>query len=259
MGLFGYAFVIFNQQLMISDDQTESALDSELSLLWSHDYPKTRWVPNSLEWRSQAASHGHLAPAVPPALMVTRLDGPSLDIVHNIILTSIKVEAQGLHGQVAIDARGKTGNDPYAEYDQKLRDLGDLLTKKTTLKVTLDNKDALIAPHSLSEIAVYCGWYSLENFSSPGTFKQGRRRVPYCQPGVRQPAAAKGAWLGPRPVKRGRDRNPRPGRRALPSILPPARRILPAPDDRQSHPGRGVLAHAPMVQLDAALHRRPAL
>ena len=172
LGLFGYAFVVLNQGLMLSDDQSESALDSELALLWWHDYPRARWVPNPLEWRSQVLPRGH-HPPVSPTIMVTRLDGPSLDIVRNIILTSVKVEAQGLHGQVAIDARGKTGNDPYAEYDQKLRDLADLLSKKTTLKVTLENTEALIPAHSLSDIAVYCGWYSLENFSSPGSFSPG--------------------------------------------------------------------------------------
>jgi uncharacterized protein (TIGR03790 family) len=172
LGLFGYAFVVLNQEEMLSPDQSESALDSELSLLWWHDYPKARWVPNQLEWRAQLGLRERHLQSL-PTLMVTRLDGPSLDIVRNIIRTSVQIEAQGLHGQVAIDARGKTGNDPYAAYDLRLRNLGELLTEKTKLKVTLENTDALIAPHSLPEIAVYCGWYSLRNYSSPGSFSPG--------------------------------------------------------------------------------------
>jgi len=162
LGLFGFAFVVLNQELMLSDDQSESALDSELALLWWHFYPRARWVNNPLEWRSQVRSRRMRQPF-----------SHTLDIVRNIILTSVKVEAVGLHGQVAIDARGKTGGDPYSEYDQRLRNLADLLSKKTTLKVTLENTEALIPPHSLPDIAVYCGWYSLRSFSSPGSFSPG--------------------------------------------------------------------------------------
>jgi uncharacterized protein (TIGR03790 family) len=153
-------------------DQSESALDSELSLLWWTGYPRARWVPNSLQWRAQNGwRQRHLTP--PPTLMVTRLDGPSEPIVRDIILTSVKVEAQGLRGQVAIDARGRTGSDPYSEYDDRLRRLAELLKQKTKLQVTLDNQEALIPAYSLHEIAIYCGWYSLRNYSPPGSFSPG--------------------------------------------------------------------------------------
>lgn len=172
LGLFGYAFLLSSRQDLLNTDQSESALDSELSLLWWSSYPKARWVPNPLEWRTQNGwreRHVHS----PPTLMVTRLDGPAESIVRNIILTSIKVESEGLHGQVAIDARGKTGPDPYAVYDERLRRLAALLTDKTKLQVTLDDKESLIPAHSLHDIAIYCGWYSLRNFSSPGSFSPG--------------------------------------------------------------------------------------
>lgn len=172
LGLFGYAFLLSHREELLNADQTESALDSELSLLWWTGYPRARWIPNPLEWRTQNGwRKRHIQP--PPTLMVTRLDGPAESIVRDIIVTSVKVEAEGLHGQVAIDARGKTGQDPYAEYDEKLRRLAELVSQKTKLQVTLDNKESLIPAHSLRDIAIYCGWYSLRNFSSPGSFSPG--------------------------------------------------------------------------------------
>jgi len=172
LGYVGLAFLLGAQRESIDTDQSESALDSELSLLWWTHYPKARWVPNPLQWRTQKAwRERHVQP--PPTLMVTRLDGPSEPIVRDIILTSVKVEAEGLRGQAAIDARGRTGTDPYAEYDQRLRRLAELLKQKTKLQVTLDDQEALIPANSLHDIAIYCGWYSLRNFSPPGSFSPG--------------------------------------------------------------------------------------
>lgn len=172
LGNVGLAFLLAAQRESLDTDQSESALDSELSLLWWTHYPKARWVPNPLEWRTQKAwRERHVQP--PSTLMVTRLDGPSQMIVRDIILTSVKVEAEGLRGQAAIDARGRTGTDPYAEYDEHLRRLADLLRQKTKLQVTLDNQEALIPANSLRDIAVYCGWYSLRNFTAPGSFSPG--------------------------------------------------------------------------------------
>jgi uncharacterized protein (TIGR03790 family) len=172
LGLVGYAFLLNSRQEMLDTDQSESALDSELSMLWWTGYPRAKWVQNQLEWRAQLHwRERHLR--LPPTLMVTRLDGPSELIVRNLILTSIKVEYEGLHGQVAIDARGRTGDDPYSEYDQKLRRLADLVKQKTRLQLTLDNTESLIPAHSLHDIAIYCGWYSLRNYSSPGSFSPG--------------------------------------------------------------------------------------
>ncbi|HEY2587356.1 MAG TPA: TIGR03790 family protein [Tepidisphaeraceae bacterium] len=172
LGLFGYAFVVTGQLKSLDVDQSESALDSELSLLWWQGYARARWVVNPLEWRVREAWRKR--PGQPPVtLMVTRLDGPSIPVVRDLILTSIKVENEGLRGQIAIDARGKTGNDPYAQYDQHLQKLAAFLRAKTKLQVTFENTEALIPEHSLKYIAVYCGWYSLRNYVPPGSFSPG--------------------------------------------------------------------------------------
>ena len=172
VGIIGTAFLTYAQQQDLSVDQTESALDSELALLWHRNYPRARWIANQLQWQVQIALRRRHIP-VAPTLMVTRLDGPSEETVRNIILTAPKIEAAGLHGQAVIDARGKKGTDPYSEYDQRLRNLAELLKSKTKLQVTLDDKEALIPAHSLQDIAIYCGWYALRNYSPPGSFVPG--------------------------------------------------------------------------------------
>lgn len=171
LGVFGYAFLLSSEEELLKTNESESALDSELSLLWWPAYPRARWVNNPLQWRIQVALRNRRVQQ--PTLMVTRLDGPAVSIVRDIILTSVKVESEGLHGQVAIDARGMVGQDPYSEYDDKLRQLAELVRHATNLQVTLENTDALIPAHSLRDIAIYCGWYSLRNFSSPGSFSPG--------------------------------------------------------------------------------------
>ncbi|HEV2687426.1 MAG TPA: TIGR03790 family protein, partial [Bryobacteraceae bacterium] len=166
-GLLGYADQVQLQVALLDDDKTVAALDNELALLWWPDYPKARWLNNPLFWRN--AGRG----AAARTLMVTRLDGPTAPIVHDIIATSVKVEQQGLQGQVVLDGLGRPLNTPYGPYDQTIRNLAGQLKEHTKLKVTYDDKEALFAAHSLKDIAVYCGWYSVRNYVPPGQFNAG--------------------------------------------------------------------------------------
>lgn len=166
-GLLGYAEQIQLQIALLSDEQSVAALDSELALLWWPDYPKARWLPNPLNWRAAGR------PATEHTLMVTRLDGPTVQIVRDIITTSVQVEQKGLHGQVALDGLGRAMNTPYGPYDQTIRHLASLLMHQTKLQVTFDDKDALFPAHSLKDIALYCGWYSVRNYVPPGQFNPG--------------------------------------------------------------------------------------
>ena len=166
-GLLGYADQVALQVALLDDDQTLAALDNELALLWWPDYPKARWLGNPLFWRN--AQHG----AGAKTLMVTRLDGPSVQIVHDMIATSVKVEQEGLQGEVALDGLGRALNTPYGPYDQTIRNLAAQLKQHTKLKVIYDDKEALFAVNSLKDIAVYCGWYSVRNYVPPGQFNAG--------------------------------------------------------------------------------------
>ncbi|MDB5330588.1 MAG: hypothetical protein JWP03_1739 [Phycisphaerales bacterium] len=167
LGMVNYARLLHAQLRSLDTTESEAAVDSELSMLWWPQYPKARWAPNMLQWR---------VPKNPQALhtlMVMRLDGPTERSVHDLIEASIKVERDGLTGQVALDARGKPPSEPYGVYDQTIRNLAELLKTKTKLKVTLDDREPLFPAHSLKDIAVYCGWYSLQNYIPPGQFNAG--------------------------------------------------------------------------------------
>jgi uncharacterized protein (TIGR03790 family) len=168
LGYLNTARIIVSQSRTLDATESESAFDSELALLWWPPYPKARWTLNPLDW--------HFAGRIPApshTLMVMRLDGPTEQSVHDLIATSVKVEKEGLHGEVVLDARGKSPTEPYGQYDQTLRNLADILQTRTKLKVVLDNKETLIPADSQKDIAIYCGWYSLRNYVSPGQFNPG--------------------------------------------------------------------------------------
>jgi uncharacterized protein (TIGR03790 family) len=168
LGVLNFARLLVAEVRDIDTAESESAFDSELALLWWPPYPKARWTLNPLDW------HYNGRVQLPPhTLMVMRLDGPSEQYVRDLIDTSIKVEAEGLKGEVVLDARGKPPSEPYGVYDQTIRNLNGLLEKKTSLTVVLDNKDSLIPENSEKNIAIYCGWYSLRKYVSPGQFNPG--------------------------------------------------------------------------------------
>jgi uncharacterized protein (TIGR03790 family) len=169
-GLFRYYELLAGQLAACESKETESAFDSELALLWWDNYPRYRWQPNNLNFKAQS-----VPPGAPPTLMVMRLDGPTEQSVDRIILSSIKVEKEGLKGQAALDGRGLKGEDGYGRYDSTIRRLAELLKSKTTLRVTFDDTEALFqpGPEAPRGVAVYCGWYSLRNYVPAMAFSEG--------------------------------------------------------------------------------------
>jgi uncharacterized protein (TIGR03790 family) len=171
-GALGYLNILEAQIEYFTTEDTQSAVDNELALLWWNYYPRIHWQPNPLNYR-YANGHGS------PTLMVMRLDAAKPEQVHAMIDTSLKVEASGLKGMVVIDSRGiaplkPNGQpDPYGEYDQTIRNLAMLLKAKTKLQLLVDDKPTLLPVNSAKDVAVYCGWYSPNHFvqcitSAPG-------------------------------------------------------------------------------------------
>ncbi len=156
------------QRLM--DQDSASAVDSELSLVLWKDYPLAGRVPNALNPR---LSQHPFVMGKGPVLMTCRLDAPSPKIVRRMIDDSIKAEKSGLNGRVYIDARGLKKRRGFDVYDNDLRALADLLRSKTSLDVVLDNKPTLFAPGSCPNAALYCGWYSLRRYIPAFTFVRG--------------------------------------------------------------------------------------
>ena len=150
---------------------TAAALDSELAMLWLDYYPRQHFLVNPMYWRNDQPMR--------QMLMVSRLDGPHPSIVQDLIRTSVDIENAGLKGKVALDARGIEPVDEHHNanqmgvYDQKIRDLAAFLQAKTKLTVTLDNEAGVFSPHSVDDVALYCGWYSVGHYVPGCDFNRG--------------------------------------------------------------------------------------
>jgi uncharacterized protein (TIGR03790 family) len=171
-GLFGYIKVLLAQIGYLSPEDSEAATDSELSLLRWTFYPRPNWQLNTLCYRFATG-------AVSPSLMVSRLDGPTPHIVRELMLASIHAETLGLKGKMVIDARGLPLDGPggkpdsYALFDQTLRKLAALIRSKTTLQLTFDDNPAVLPAHSVQDVALYCGWYSVGKYVPACSFVPG--------------------------------------------------------------------------------------
>lgn len=166
LGLFKHLVLLVQQRQSLETRESHAAFDSELALLWWDDYPLSRWQLNPLHYRMTKLR-------TPPVMMVTRLDAHSPDVVRRMIETSVKVEQEGLSGNVLLDARGKAPPDAYGRYDQTIRDLGEIVKTKTQLPLTLDDQEGLFAAGSQRDVALYCGWYSLRKYVPAFAFKPG--------------------------------------------------------------------------------------
>jgi uncharacterized protein (TIGR03790 family) len=155
------------RERVLTHAESNACVDSELMLLWWDKYPLVRWVPNPLYMQS---SEGYRK-RVPVVVLVSRLDGPSVEIAKRLVDDAIATEkAGGLKGKAVIDARGirfdPKGQDTghgYGGYDESMREAAAIL-EKAGLTVELDDKGELLKPGSVKDVALYCGWYSLAKF-----------------------------------------------------------------------------------------------
>jgi uncharacterized protein (TIGR03790 family) len=158
-------------------EETEAAVDSELMLLWWTDYPRFRWVINTLNWQQRAEAErrfSHLEqPWNQPVLMVSRIDAGNVAVARRMIDRAITVEQTGLTGSVYIDARGISPKATYGDYDEDLRKLARLLQNCKGLSVTLDNKPGVFQSGECPRTMLYCGWYSLRKYVPAFTFVPG--------------------------------------------------------------------------------------
>jgi uncharacterized protein (TIGR03790 family) len=190
-GLLKYAQMLRGQADYLDERHGGQAFDSELALVeWlvhQHNFPggspyagdsaapRQRWFTNPLNY---AWAFVPRAPQ-PPTLMVTRLDAPTPDLVREMIATSVRVEQAGLHGKIVIDSLGAKPNmDPdgkpgYGPYDHMMRDLHDMLANKPGVDMVFDAKPEVLPAHSVSDVALYCGWYSVGEYVPACAFTPG--------------------------------------------------------------------------------------
>jgi uncharacterized protein (TIGR03790 family) len=170
-GLLGAYNWVSQQSELWKKNETTASFDSELSLVLWADHPLLRWIPNPLNHTQGLAGR-----ALPPTLIVSRLDGPSVDIAKRLVNDAVAVEKEGLTGKIYIDARGiktNTGPGSYGDYDQSLRDLATLLREKSALPVTFNDEQELFQPGECPDAALYCGWYSLRKYVPAFVWKRG--------------------------------------------------------------------------------------
>jgi uncharacterized protein (TIGR03790 family) len=162
--------VIESQLGWIAPDETSASVDSELALVLFDDYPRYRWQANPLQ---RVANPGQ-----PRGIMTCRIDAPSLDIARRIIDDAIAVEKVGLKGSAVFDSRGlpeKKGNvlDGYGWYDQAIRNAAAYIGGNTKLEVITDDRPQVILPNTNKDVALYVGWYSLQNYIPGNAFSRG--------------------------------------------------------------------------------------
>jgi uncharacterized protein (TIGR03790 family) len=171
LGLFEYARLLEGMVTYFETDSTDAAVDSELALLhWSY-YKRSGWLPNPMFYKAAPI------PGLPPILMTARLDAPKPETVRELIAAGIKAEAEGLRGKVVIDSGGHLAIDPrngkYIAFDGTLRALADIVRSKTSLPLVFDENREVLPPNSASGVAIYCGWYALQNYTPACAFVPG--------------------------------------------------------------------------------------
>lgn len=173
-GLLGTLQWLDREREQLQKNESYSAFDSELSLIFWPDYPLFRWQPNLMHY-----SYDSLGPSRRATMMVSRLAAPTIELAMALVDKAMAVEKIGLAGKVYLDARGfefNAKNDQrgtYGEYDQSLRDLADRLQKHSKMVVVLDNKAELFQPGACPDASLYCGWYSLGKYVDAFTWKPG--------------------------------------------------------------------------------------
>jgi uncharacterized protein (TIGR03790 family) len=160
---------------------TQSSVDSELSMVLFGSYELYRWQPNQLNKTNSYPKELILT------IMVCRLDGPTPQIAKGLIDKAIAAEKTGLNGIAYIDSRGIADDkQPYsiAHFDQSLRDLATLLRlrtglgegprrSRTNIEVKEERTEKLFEPGSCPKTAIYCGWYSLKKYVDAFDFVDG--------------------------------------------------------------------------------------
>jgi len=151
-----------------------AAVDSELALVMEDSYSLEGWLPN----RHFPGFRGKRLEHVPQkVLMVSRLDGPSEEIVRRIIDDSLQVEKEGLSGTAYFDARWPDPGDKdvsgYALYDRSLHRTARFLDKAGHMAVKLDFSQELFQSGQCPQAALYCGWYSLARYVDAFTWVKG--------------------------------------------------------------------------------------
>jgi len=143
-----------------------AAVDSELALVLNKNYDLKFWLPNPYF----VGYRGKKLPLTKDdVLFVSRLDGPSVEIVRRIIDDSLYAEKNGLQGKAYFDAkrpRHKKKIDKLgtAFYDNSLHLAADQVNSRHIMPVVVNENGKLFQPGEAPDAALYCGWYSYNKY-----------------------------------------------------------------------------------------------
>ncbi len=128
-----------------------ASVDSELSLLFHNAVPLTALVPNPL--------FGRLPPPQDvPLLKVTRMDGPTVEAVLNMIRNTLEGERIGLRGRAYVDLALRTG--AYALGEEWIEAAAALL-EEAHFDVEIERTRQLFqVTDRFDAPAFYLGWYA---------------------------------------------------------------------------------------------------
>jgi uncharacterized protein (TIGR03790 family) len=165
---------------LLNKKEQGASLDSELALVLKEGYSLSKWIPNPF-FLGYMGKYMEDMPDKGEVLMVSRLDGPSPEIVRRIIDDSIKVEKTGLKGTAYFDARWprpKEKHDPkkgigYGFYDRSIYLAADRVKESGKMEVVINDKPELFQPGECPDAALYCGWYSLARYVDAFDWKTG--------------------------------------------------------------------------------------
>jgi uncharacterized protein (TIGR03790 family) len=145
--------------------RNEASVDSQLACL-PLIHHNLRWAGaiNNHSFSTTNASYLHPTNGI---FLVTRLDGPTVEVAGGLVDRAIDAETNGLWGRAYIDSRGLT-NGEYRLGDDWMRATADL-ARRWGFETDLDqDANTYSTGYPLSHIAFYAGWYDW-NASGPFT------------------------------------------------------------------------------------------
>ena len=161
-GITGLTRELISEQAFLTVHRGNSALDSDLMMLWRGRLAGARWYPNPMYlnyWSHHNSNVDH-----PQVMMVCRIDAPTPAMAKRMIRLSLRVEKTGLRGVAYFDARGLHNGSPYAAFDHDLRMTARYIKKNSRMKVVLQDTPAFLQAKNCPDEAIYCGWYSLQHY-----------------------------------------------------------------------------------------------
>lgn len=169
-----YAVLCYGVPLKIANDPTISepedssipdlfkensaSVDSELAWLPLIKNPQQRLSGPLKNWVYGTTNAAALDPTN-GILLVTRLDGPTVDVALGLVQKSLQAEQDGLWGRAYFDARGIT-NTMFKLGDDWILASAELCSRLGYETVVDDRPETFPADFPMSQIALYAGWYT---------------------------------------------------------------------------------------------------